>query len=89
MAIVEDGRLEEFALEVASREQLKGNIYKGIISNIEPSLQAAFIHYGAERQGFLADFRDSPGIFSAGSIESGPAQDSGSPQKRVRNFWSR
>ena len=53
MAIVEDGRLEEFALEVASREQLKGNIYKGIISNIEPSLQAAFVHYGAERQGFL------------------------------------
>jgi ribonuclease E len=53
VAIVEDGRLEEFALEVASREQLKGNIYKGIISNIEPSLQAAFIHYGAERQGFL------------------------------------
>jgi ribonuclease E len=53
VAIVEDGRLEEFALEVASREQLKGNIYKGVISNIEPSLQAAFVHYGAERQGFL------------------------------------
>ena len=53
VAIVEDGKLEEFALEVASREQLKGNIYKGIISNIEPSLQAAFIQYGAERQGFL------------------------------------
>jgi ribonuclease E len=53
VAIVEDGKLEEFALEVASREQLKGNIYKGVISNIEPSLQAAFVHYGAERQGFL------------------------------------
>ncbi|WP_449244370.1 Rne/Rng family ribonuclease [Desulfobacca acetoxidans] len=53
VAIVEDGKLEEFALEAASREQLKGNIYKGVISNIEPSLQAAFVHYGAERQGFL------------------------------------
>jgi len=53
VAIVADGRLEEFALEVASKEQLKGNIYKGVISNIEPSLQAAFVHYGAERQGFL------------------------------------
>ena len=53
VAIVEDGRLEEFAIEVASKEQLKGNIYKGVISNIEPSLQAAFVHYGAERQGFL------------------------------------
>jgi ribonuclease E len=53
VAIVEDGKLEDFTLEVASREQIKGNIYKGIIANIEPSLQAAFINYGSERQGFL------------------------------------
>lgn len=53
VAIVEDGRLEEFALETASREQIKGNIYKGVVANIEPSLQAAFVHYGPERHGFL------------------------------------
>ncbi|MDD3582027.1 MAG: Rne/Rng family ribonuclease [Desulfobacca sp.] len=53
VAIVENRRLEDFALEMASRAQNKGNIYKGIIANIEPSLQAAFVQYGAERQGFL------------------------------------
>lgn len=53
VAIVEDGKLEEFAIETASREQIKGNIYKGVVANIEPSLQAAFVHYGPERHGFL------------------------------------
>jgi ribonuclease E len=71
VAIVEDGRLEEFALEVASREQLKGNIYKGIISNIEPSLQAAFIHYGAERQGFLPISEIHPEYFQQEAPDRG------------------
>lgn len=53
VAIVEEGSLEDFALEAASREQTKGNIYKAVIVNIEPSLQAAFLHYGGERHGFL------------------------------------
>lgn len=53
VAIVEDGKLEDFALEVASRELTKGNIYLGVITNIESGLQAAFVQYGAERQGFL------------------------------------
>jgi ribonuclease E len=53
VAIVEEGSLEEFALETASREQTKGNIYKGVVVNIEPSLQAAFLNYGGERHGFL------------------------------------
>ncbi|MBM4286684.1 MAG: Rne/Rng family ribonuclease [Deltaproteobacteria bacterium] len=71
VAIVEDGRLEEFALEVASREQLKGNIYKGVISNIEPSLQAAFIHYGSERQGFLPISEIHPEYFQQEAPSSG------------------
>jgi ribonuclease E len=53
VAIVEEGVLEEFALEAASREQTKGNIYKGVVVNIEPSLQAAFLNYGGQRHGFL------------------------------------
>ncbi|MFP3868132.1 MAG: ribonuclease E/G [Desulfobacteraceae bacterium] len=53
VAIVDNHRLEDFALEAASRAQTKGNIYKGVITNIEASLQAAFIQYGVERQGFL------------------------------------
>ncbi len=53
VATVKDGRLEVFRIESAAREIIQGNIYKGIITRIEPSLQAAFVDYGAERNGFL------------------------------------
>jgi ribonuclease E len=53
IAIVEEGQLEDLALESASREPTKANIYKGTVANIEPGLQAAFVNYGGERHGFL------------------------------------
>ena len=53
VAIVEEGQMEELALESSSREPTKANIYKGTVANIEPSLQAAFVNYGGERHGFL------------------------------------
>ncbi len=53
VAILEEGLLTEFALEAANRQQTKGNIYKGLVVNVEPSLQAAFINYGGNRHGFL------------------------------------
>ena len=53
IAKVKDNKLEEFHIETAAREITHGNIYKGIISRIELSLQAVFIDYGAERHGFL------------------------------------
>jgi ribonuclease E len=53
VAIVEEGQIEELALESASREATKANIYVGVVVNIEPSLQAAFVNYGGERHGFL------------------------------------
>lgn len=53
IANVKDSKLEEFQIESAAREIMRGNIYKGIITRIEPALQAAFIDYGAERHGFL------------------------------------
>ena len=53
VAIVEDGVLEEFTIETASKEQIKGNIYNGVIAKVEPSLQAAFVDYGGNRHGFL------------------------------------
>ncbi len=71
VAIVEDGRLEEFALESARREQTKGNIYKGVVTNIEPSLQAAFINYGGERQGFLPISEVHPEYFQKEVKEGG------------------
>ena len=53
IAKVKDSKLEEFHIETASQAITKGNIYKGIITRVEPSLQAVFIDYGAERHGFL------------------------------------
>jgi ribonuclease E len=53
VATVKDGRLEEFRIESAAREITQGNVYKGIIARIEPSLQAVFVDYGADRHGFL------------------------------------
>lgn len=53
IAITEDNVLEELYVERAGAENLAGNIYKGIIVNIEPSIQAAFVDFGAGRNGFL------------------------------------
>jgi ribonuclease E len=53
VALIEDGVLEEFYIETAAKEQIRGNIYKGIVSRIEPALQAAFIDYGGGKNGFL------------------------------------
>lgn len=53
IAIAKDGKLEEFRIESASKEITQGNIYKGRITSIEPSLQAVFVDYGADRHGFL------------------------------------
>jgi ribonuclease E len=53
VATVKANKLEEFYIESAAREITQGNIYKGVISRIEPSLQAVFVDYGAERHGFL------------------------------------
>ena len=53
IAKVIDTKLEEFHIESSGRESIHGNIYKAVIAHIEPSLQAAFVDYGAERHGFL------------------------------------
>src|SRR5579872_6144090 len=53
IAILEDGVLEELSVERTSHESYVGNIYKGKIVNIEPSIQAAFVDFGIGRNGFL------------------------------------
>ncbi len=53
VAMVDGQRLYNFDIETRTKRQTKSNIYKGIITRIEPSLEAAFIDYGAERHGFL------------------------------------
>src|SRR2546427_9421984 len=52
VAIVEGQKLIDLDIESAAKEQRKSNIYKGVITRVEPSLEAAFVDYGTERHGF-------------------------------------
>jgi ribonuclease E len=65
VAIVEDGILIELDIEIAGKEQTKGNIYKGIVVRVETGLQAAFIDYGGERLGFLQMGEIHPSVYKA------------------------
>ena len=63
----EDGReIIGIDIESAGREQRKSNIYKGIITRIEPSLEACFVDYGEERHGFLPFKEVSRSYFKEG-----------------------
>jgi ribonuclease E len=54
VAIIQDNVLENYKVDVAESGLTRGNIYRGVIANIQPSLNAAFIDYSVERHGFLA-----------------------------------
>jgi ribonuclease E len=70
IAVLEDGRLYEFFIDRPSQLKHVGNIYTGIINNIEPGIQAAFVDIGLERNGFLHvsdvsySYQDNPDIKS-------------------------
>jgi ribonuclease E len=73
VAIVDGQKLIDIDIETTGREQRKGNIYKGVITRIEPSLEACFVNYGEERHGFLpfkevsrAYFKDGIDVRNAG-----------------------
>ncbi len=63
VALVDGQKLYDFDIEIPSKEQKKANIYKGVITRIEPSLEAAFVNYGAERHGFLPFKEITPNYF--------------------------
>lgn len=64
VAIVDGQKLVDIDIETAGHEQHKSNIYKGIITRIEPSLEACFVDYGEERHGFLPFKEVSRGYFN-------------------------
>ncbi len=64
VAIVDGQKLVDLDIEHAGKEQRKSNIYKGVITRVEPSLEAAFVDYGAERHGFLPFKEISRSYFS-------------------------
>src|SRR5215468_10504091 len=53
VAIVDGQKLVDLDIESASKEQRKGNIYKAVVTRVEPSLEACFVEYGTDRHGFL------------------------------------
>ena len=67
VALVDGQSLYDLDIETSAREQKKSNIYKGKITRIEPSLEAAFVDYGAERHGFLPLKEISRSYFNAGA----------------------
>ncbi len=66
VAIVDGQKLIDLDIESASKEQRKSNIYKGVITRIEPSLEACFVDYGADRHGFLPFKEISRSYFQPG-----------------------
>ncbi len=65
LALLEDGRLESIHVSTAAKEQRKNNIYKAKVVAVEPSLQAAFVDYGTEKNGFLPLGEIHPEYFKA------------------------
>lgn len=63
IAKITDGRLEEFHVETAGKEIIRGNIYKGVVLRVEPALQALFVDFGGERNGFLQKQEVHPDYF--------------------------
>ena len=73
VAIVDGQKLIDLDIESAAKEQRKSNIYKGVITRIEPSLEACFVDYGAERHGFLP-FKEVSRAFFQPGVEAGKAK---------------
>ena len=66
LAIVDGQKLMDFETEIEGREQRKGNIYKAVVTRVEPSLEACFVDYGEDRHGFLPFKEISKNYFREG-----------------------
>ncbi|MEN6458718.1 MAG: Rne/Rng family ribonuclease [Thermoguttaceae bacterium] len=84
IAIVEDGVLEELYVERAGQDNYVGNIYKGVVVNLEPSIQAAFVDFGVGRNGFLHVSDLEPQYFRQGGLDPAKAMASSAPRRPPR-----
>ncbi len=76
LAIVDGQKLLDFETEIEGREQRKGNIYKAVVTRVEPSLEACFVDYGEDRHGFLPFKEIAKEYFKAGaSVRDAKIQD--------------
>jgi ribonuclease E len=69
VVVVDGSRIEDFDFEAQNKRQLRGNIYLAKVTRVEPSLQAAFIEYGGNRQGFLAFSEIHPDYYRIPTVD--------------------
>ncbi|OHB80669.1 MAG: ribonuclease E [Planctomycetes bacterium RBG_16_64_12] len=84
IAIVEDGVLEELYVERAGHDSYVGNIYKGVVVNMEPSIQAAFVDFGVGRNGFLHISDLESQYFRQGGFDPDKPLGPDGPRRRPR-----
>lgn len=75
VAMVDGQQLYDLDVEISSQEQKKANVYKGKITRVEPSLEACFVDYGAERHGFLPFKEISRSYFTEEALKAGGRPD--------------
>ncbi|MBW7924016.1 MAG: S1 RNA-binding domain-containing protein, partial [Burkholderiaceae bacterium] len=75
VAIVDGQKLIDIDIESAGRESRKSNIYKGVVTRVEPSLEACFVNYGEERHGFLPFKEIAKSWFRNGADSKSRIQD--------------
>ncbi len=73
LAIVDGQKLLDYEIEIEGREQRKGNIYKAVVTRVEPSLEACFVDYGEERHGFLP-FKEISKQYFQGNVSPSQAR---------------
>jgi ribonuclease E len=73
LAIVDGQKLLDYEIEIEGREQRKGNIYKAVVTRVEPSLEACFVDYGEERHGFLP-FKEISKQYFSGNVSASQAR---------------
>ena len=85
VAIVDGQKLIDLDIESAGKEQRKSNIYKGVITRIEPSLEAAFVDYGTEKNGFFTWVM--PSLVRSLALMNNCRQSAGSDSGSTANPW--
>ena len=75
IAVTEDGKLDDFEIEPNKKNAVKGDVYLAKITRVEPSLQAAFVDFGANRNGFLPLTEIHPDYFKIPSADQNKLEE--------------
>ena len=86
VAIVSNSTLQDFQVETTEKGLTRGNVYRGVITNIQPSLNAAFVDFGEGKHGFLPfhDVVDEPDPLRPQGVKAAPAGEQRSATRALR-----